>query len=140
MVGAKWLGQKAHPHRRRFTKPNIAVVLEDDALTAHLPGGMWLVRACWTEQGMTNPIAVFRNAIIAFSWTLFCCAVAAVLPWPRTMRSFLTRSALPSTLSEIIKIFRCHENFDEAKETRNAISGKWRTFLGAGKASESDQI
>jgi len=21
-VGAKWLGQKAHPHRRRFTKPN----------------------------------------------------------------------------------------------------------------------
>jgi len=22
MVGAKWLGQKAHPHRRRFTKPN----------------------------------------------------------------------------------------------------------------------
>jgi len=31
-VGAKWLGQKSHPHRRRFTKPNQTkpCVLEDD--------------------------------------------------------------------------------------------------------------
>jgi len=27
-VGAKWLGQKAHPHRRRFTKPNHDAVTE----------------------------------------------------------------------------------------------------------------
>jgi len=43
-VGAKWLGQKAHPHRRRFTKPNL-LQLHNSVCNALGDGGLDKVNA-----------------------------------------------------------------------------------------------
>jgi len=67
-VGAKWLGQKAHPHRRRFTKPNQLGSLRTltlDALTT--------VDAspCWTVA--PEPWFWFRLPVKAFEPLLTNC-------------------------------------------------------------------
>lgn len=54
--------------------------------------GLGFVASLWTEQGIQNPNAIFRNTLIGMLWATLCIIVARLLPPARTARCFHSTS------------------------------------------------
>ena len=68
--------------------------------------GLGFVASLWTESGMTNPNAVFRNTLIGLCWCSACIAFARLIPPSRTARSVFSRKLLPRVLHDVAGFIR----------------------------------
>lgn len=68
--------------------------------------GLSFVASLWTEKGITNPNAFFRNSIIGMCWVSVCISVARILPPFRTARCAFSRMLLPKVLKDVANIIR----------------------------------
>jgi len=68
--------------------------------------GLPFVSSLWTEAGVTNPNAIFRNTLIGMLWATLCICSARVLPPARTARDAHSRKLLPKILRDNAEFIR----------------------------------
>lgn len=74
-------------------------------------GGSPAIRLLWEAQGTENPLAIFRNMLIALCWAMFCGFIGCLLPLPwRTVRHDATKHLLPSALNETADYMQAYLN------------------------------
>jgi hypothetical protein len=78
--------------------------------------GLPFVASLWTQQGITNPNAVFRNTLIGTFWACVCTAFGRLLPPPRTARSLYSRVLLPKVLMDIATFIRLTVAYHNIKD------------------------
>lgn len=76
----------------------------------HIPGGIWLVKALWTEKGTENSLAFFRNFVTAVCWSVAVVVFSILIPPVRTLRSFLSRTAVPGILRALSGLLKAMGN------------------------------
>ena len=82
-----------------FAGQEINVSCEDFDCTMTVPGGLWIVSGFWKWQGLTNPLAVFRNFLICMCWALLVICFGIALPPIRTMKKDALVVKMPRMLS-----------------------------------------
>lgn len=85
----------------------------------------------WTNSGLSNDLAVFRNFLIVFCWAVFAIVVGIIWPPFRTARQMLSANVLPSVISGLagyIQQDNVQENDEELRSkmihVAVAIQGK----------------
>mmetsp|Transcript_17431 Transcript_17431/g.37647 ORF Transcript_17431/g.37647 Transcript_17431/m.37647 type:complete len:869 (-) Transcript_17431:198-2804(-) len=68
--------------------------------------GIGFVASLWTESGVQNPNAVFRNTLIGMCWVTLCIIFARVIPPSRTLRFAFSRKLLPKVLKDVASFIR----------------------------------
>lgn len=85
--------------------------------------GLGFVASLWTESGVTNPNAVFRNTLIGMCWISFCISFARLIPPSRTVRSAHSRMLLPKVLRDLAAFIRltiAHHIKDDVDEMNDS--------------------
>ena len=72
------------------------ITVTDGGITIDMPGGLWIVKGMWNWSGLNNPLAVYRNFLIAFLWAIACVVVAILLPPLRTARTVVSQALVPT--------------------------------------------
>ena len=105
--------------------------------------GLPFVSSLWTEKGVTNPNAMFRNTIIGMFWMTVCLASARVLPPPRTIRSMHSSKLLPKTLRDVAKfikvVIKYHTEDDISDVDEDETENNNTEFTDGGSDDENSQ-
>lgn len=72
------------------------ITATDGGITIDMPGGLWIVKGMWNWSGLNNPLAVYRNFLIAFLWAIACVVVVILLPPLRTARTVVSQALVPT--------------------------------------------
>jgi len=98
----------------------------ESALQISIPGGLWIVNGFWQWSGVTNSLAVFRNALITFCWVLLVVAIGQLLPPIRTARKMFSCSILPNSIQASVAFVkgRVNQINEEEKEGETAPSNE----------------
>ena len=98
--------------------------ISNGQVTLDIPGGLWIVKALWTESGLDNNLAIFRNLLIVLCWGGACYIVLAVLlPFARSARQLISQVVIPSTIQRVYTLIQQKRAEEDApaKKTRGEL-------------------
>jgi len=91
-------------------------------IVVSVPGGMWLVKAFWSESGLDNGLAFYRNLWIVLCWVLFIFACGIYCPPSRTQRQSIAKHMVPTALKTAAALTQLQTgNDDDEEKTRKAF-------------------
>jgi len=105
------------------------------AVTATIPGGLWVVKGLWQWAGLTNPLAFNRNFMIVLLWSIACILLSRILPPVRTIRAMMSQKQIPRALDDVIETIRENQEVPEAGKVTDEPVGD----EGAGNTTESTE-
>lgn len=98
-------------------------------VVASLPGGIWVVRAMWTERGTNNPLAFFSNLLIAACWSIAVLIAVILIPPVRTLRRLLSQTIVPHILRDLSLLLARAGRDEEANKMTVALEEKRERHL-----------
>jgi len=112
-----------------FAGQEINVSCEDFDCTITVPGGLWIVSGFWKWQGLTNPLAVFRNFLICMCWALLVICIGIALPPIRTMRKTYAQDIVPGAIADSTALVEARaaqveRQFESSALTEETISNE----------------
>jgi hypothetical protein len=77
-----------------------------------VPGGLWVVKAMWTESGYENALAVWQNLYVIMGWVALFLLIGLLVPGWTTARQLFARDLVPDRLLLAADILESTNDYD----------------------------